>query len=57
MSAPHQKPVHDHAPGRGEETPLPDLEDDETIAPRHEEEIADLFREGPVAKGSGDAGE
>ncbi|SLM90105.1 hypothetical protein [Brachybacterium nesterenkovii] len=57
MSAPHQKPVHDHAPGRGEETPLPDLEDDETIAPRPEEEIADLFREGPVAKGSGDAGE
>lgn len=57
MSAPHQKPVHDHAPGPGEETPLPDLEDDEMIAPRPEEEVADLFREGPVAQGPGDAAE
>ncbi|MGP5054082.1 hypothetical protein ACTXJ3_03060 [Brachybacterium paraconglomeratum] len=57
MSAPHQKPDHDHAPGPGEETPLPDLEDDETIAPRPEEEVADLFREGPVAKGPRDAAE
>lgn len=48
MSAPHQKPVHDHAPGPGEETPLPDLEDDETIAPRPEEEIADLYRADPA---------
>lgn len=51
MSAPHQKPVHDHAPGPGEETPLPDLEADETVAPRPEEEIADLYRADPATEG------
>ena len=51
MSAPHQKPVHDHAPGPGEEAPLPDLEDDEAVAPRPEEEIADLYRADPAAEG------
>lgn len=50
MSAPHQKPVHDHAPRPGEEPPLPDLEYDEAIAPRPEEEIADLYRADPAAE-------
>lgn len=48
MSAPHQKPVHDHAPGPEEEAPLPELEADETVAPRPEEEIADLLRADPA---------
>lgn len=50
MSAPHHRPVHDHAPRPGEDTPLPDLEDDESIAPRPEEEIADLYRADPDAE-------
>ncbi|HIY24407.1 MAG TPA: hypothetical protein H9837_08905 [Candidatus Brachybacterium merdigallinarum] len=44
MDAPQQKPTRDSAPAPGEETPIPELEDDETTAPRPEEEIADLYR-------------
>ena len=51
MSAPQRKHVHDHAPGPGEETPLPDLEEDEAVAPRPEEEIADLYWADPAAEG------
>lgn len=50
MSASQHKPVHDHAPGPGEETPLPELEADETVAPRPEEEIADLLRADPTTE-------
>lgn len=50
MSASQHKPVHDHAPGPGEETPLPELEADETVAPRPEEEIADLLRADPATE-------
>ena len=37
---------HEHIPGPGEAT-IPELEDDETIAPRPEEEIADALRAKP----------
>jgi len=46
MSDPAQHPSHDHAPGAGEPT-IPELEDDETIPPRPEEEIADVLRAEP----------
>ncbi|MDQ0613453.1 hypothetical protein QF046_001094 [Microbacterium sp. W4I4] len=38
--------THDHVPAPGEPA-LPELEDDETIAPRPEEEIADMLRAEP----------
>ncbi|WP_394216953.1 hypothetical protein [Brachybacterium vulturis] len=46
MIAPRENPEYDPAPG---EEPIPELEDDETIAPRPEEEIADRFRAEPEA--------
>ncbi|MDW4573700.1 hypothetical protein R8Z57_13045 [Microbacterium sp. M3] len=36
----------DHVPGPGEPS-IPELEEDETVAPRPEEEIADLLRAEP----------
>ncbi|MBB5830729.1 hypothetical protein [Brachybacterium aquaticum] len=51
MNTAREKPIHDHAPRPGEEIPLPDLEEDETVPPRPEEEIADRFRDGPEATG------
>ena len=50
MNAPQQKPAHDSAPEPGEEPPIPELEDDETTAPRPEEEIADLYRSEPAGE-------
>ena len=46
MSARSGDPLHEPFPGSGE-TPLPQLEDDETTAPRPEEEIADELRSEP----------
>ncbi|HKT57318.1 MAG TPA: hypothetical protein VJR25_11150 [Microbacterium sp.] len=37
---------HDHVPGPDEPT-VPELEDDENVAPRPEEEIADALRAEP----------
>jgi hypothetical protein len=37
---------HDHVPEAGEPT-VPELEEDENIAPRPEEEIADVLRAEP----------
>ncbi len=37
---------HDHIPAPGEPS-IPELEEDEDIAPRPEEEIADLLRAEP----------
>lgn len=37
---------HEHIPGPGEPS-VPELEADETIAPRPEEEIADILRAKP----------
>ena len=37
---------HEHIPGPDEPS-IPELEDDETIAPRPEEEIADVVRAEP----------
>lgn len=37
---------HDHVPAPGEST-VPELEVDETIAPRPEDEIADMLRAEP----------
>ena len=46
MSSPqHRHPAH-HVPGPDEPS-LPDLEDDESVAPRPEEEIADILRAKP----------
>jgi len=39
-------PDHDHVPGPGEPT-VPELEEDENIPPRPEEEIADELRAEP----------
>lgn len=45
-------PVHDHIPAPGEPT-VPELEEDETIAPRPEEEIADELRAKPDVEAHG----
>ena len=39
-------PAHDHIPEPGEPS-VPELEDDENVAPRPEEEIADILRAKP----------
>jgi len=43
VSSPHP---HDHIPAPGEPT-VPELEDDENVAPRPEEEVADVLRAEP----------
>ena len=50
MIAPREKPEFDPAPG---EEPIQELEDDQTIAPRPEEELADRLRSEPDADGHG----
>ena len=50
MSDNHEQPTSPHVPEPGEAT-IPELEVDENIAPRPEEEIADLLRAEP---GEGD---
>ncbi len=52
MITPREQPAHHPAPG---EEPIPELEDDETIAPRPEEEIADQLRAEPDPEGRGAA--
>lgn len=42
----NDRPSHDHIPLPGEPS-VPELEDDETVAPRPEEEIADVLRAEP----------
>ena len=46
MSTPNAHTPQQHIPGPGEPS-VPELEIDETIAPRPEEEIADLLRAKP----------
>jgi len=46
MSDTDAQPTPRHVPAPGEPT-IPELEEDENIAPRPEEEIADLFRAEP----------
>lgn len=46
MSVENERPAAGHIPSAGEPT-IPELEDDETIAPRPEEEIADVLRASP----------
>ncbi len=46
MTAPHDHAAQKHVPGPNEST-IPEIEDDETIAPRPEEEIADVARATP----------
>jgi hypothetical protein len=41
-----ERPAHEHIPGPDEPT-VPQLEDDQTVAPRPEEEIADVLRAEP----------
>ncbi|GAA5201899.1 hypothetical protein [Microbacterium jejuense] len=46
MSRSDEHAVHDHVPAEGEPS-IPELEEDENIAPRPEEEIADVLRAKP----------
>lgn len=46
MSTPDEQSHEPHVPAPGEHT-IPELEEDETIAPRPEEEIADRLRADP----------
>lgn len=46
MSSPTEHSSHEHIPGPGEAS-VPELEFDENVAPRPEEEIADLARAKP----------
>jgi hypothetical protein len=46
VSTQNEHPSHQHIPGPDEPT-VPELEEDETIAPRPEEEIADVLRATP----------
>lgn len=46
MALQHEGTAHGHVPEPGEPT-IPELEADETIAPRPEEEIADALRAEP----------
>jgi len=46
MSVPHDHSPHDHIPAP-DEASIPELEVDENIAPRPEEEIADALRAKP----------
>ena len=46
MSAAHDHAPHDHIPAP-DEASIPELEEDENIAPRPEEEIADVLRAKP----------
>ncbi|MFN3865894.1 MAG: hypothetical protein ACK4MD_04175 [Demequina sp.] len=52
---------HPHSP-QGQtpdphESPIPELEDDQTVAPRPEEEIADALRSEPDFEGRGNQSE
>lgn len=51
MTARSEDPAHEPFPGPGE-PPVPQLEDDQTAAPRPEEEIADQQRSEPDPDGS-----
>ncbi|WP_207453564.1 hypothetical protein [Desertivibrio insolitus] len=46
MPSHHDHPSRDHVPGPDEST-IPELEDDETLPPRPEEEVADVLRAKP----------
>ncbi len=46
VTAPHDHAPQKHVPGPNEST-IPEIEVDETIAPRPEEEIADVARATP----------
>ncbi|WP_227496918.1 hypothetical protein [Planctomonas psychrotolerans] len=46
MSSTPEHSPHDHVPGP-DESAVPELEDDQTVAPRPEEEIADVLRAEP----------
>ncbi|MBW9094996.1 hypothetical protein JNB62_15010 [Microbacterium jejuense] len=46
MSLPDERSAHDHVPAEDEPS-IPELEEDENIAPRPEEEIADVLRAKP----------
>ena len=46
MNAPHKHAAQQHVPAPDEPT-IPEIERDETVAPRPEEEIADVARATP----------
>jgi hypothetical protein len=49
VSLNHEQSPHDHVPGP-DETTVPELEEDQTVAPRPEEEIADELRAKPAVE-------
>lgn len=55
MSDNDERSPHAHVPAPGEPT-IPELEADENIAPRPEEEIADLLRAAPDPEDHGTRG-
>jgi hypothetical protein len=56
VSDPNEHPHHDHIPGPDEPS-VPELEDDENIPPRPEEEIADELRAEPDVEDHSDTPE
>ena len=46
MSSLNPEPAHEHVPGPDEPS-IPELELDQTVAPRPEEELADVLRAEP----------
>lgn len=50
MSEHSETPEHDHLPN-GDEYPVPELEFDQDVAPRPEEEAADALRSTPEPDG------
>lgn len=46
MNSPNDQPHREHVPGPGEAS-VPEIELDENVAPRPEEEVADLLRAEP----------
>ncbi|WP_203654648.1 hypothetical protein [Demequina activiva] len=52
MHADHEQSPHESSPGPGQPD-VPEIEEDQTVAPRPEEEIADIARSEPDPQGHG----
>lgn len=53
MHADHEQTPHESIPG-ADHPDVPEIEEDQTVAPRPEEEIADIARAEPDPHGHGD---
>ena len=56
MHADHDQPPHESSPA-ADQPDVPEIEEDQTVAPRPEEEIADVARSEPDPQGHGDHSE